>query len=120
MDRAYCERLAKEALAHWVEELPLEDWIIALKIENLEDSDATVDLMTEYRSATIRVDDDKHGGQKKVGASVKHEMMHILTGPDKYREIVENNIEVGRRNFSFDVLRAHLKDALSWAQSLKA
>lgn len=48
------------------------------------------------------------------------EMMDILTSPDKYREITDNNIEVGRRNFSFDVLRAHLNDALSWAQSFKA
>jgi len=48
------------------------------------------------------------------------EMMDILTNPHKYRDIVENNIEVGRRNFGFDVLRAHLNDALSWAQSFKA
>jgi glycosyltransferase involved in cell wall biosynthesis len=48
------------------------------------------------------------------------EIINILTGPDKYREIAENNIEVGRHNFSFDVLRAHLNDALSWAQSFKA
>ncbi len=48
------------------------------------------------------------------------EMMGILTSPDKYREITDNNIEVGRRHFSFDVLRAHLNDALSWAQSFKA
>ena len=48
------------------------------------------------------------------------EMMDILTSPDKYRRITDNNIKVGRRNFSFDVLRAHLNDALSWAQSFKA
>jgi glycosyltransferase involved in cell wall biosynthesis len=57
--------------------------------------------------------------QETLGRAAS-EMMDILTSPDKYREIVENNIAVGRRNFSFDVLRAHLNDALSWAQSFKA
>ncbi len=47
------------------------------------------------------------------------EMVTILTTPEKYRAVTENNIEVARRHFSFDVLRAHLLEALDWAHSLK-
>lgn len=48
------------------------------------------------------------------------EMITILTIPEKYRSITANNIAVGRKHFSFDVLRAHLSDSLNWAKSLKA
>ena len=48
------------------------------------------------------------------------EMITILTTPEKYRSFASNNIRVGKRHFSFEVLRAHLRDALDQAESLKA
>jgi glycosyltransferase involved in cell wall biosynthesis len=48
------------------------------------------------------------------------EIMSILTTPEKYRGITQNNIEVAKQNFGFDVLRAHLDEAISWAHALKA
>ena len=56
----------------------------------------------------------------EILARASGEIMSILTTSDKYRAITKDNIEVGRRNFSFDVLRAHLHDALGWAESLRA
>ena len=56
----------------------------------------------------------------EVLTRASREIITILTTPEKYRGITKNNIEVGRRNFSFDVLRAHLGEALGWANSLKA
>lgn len=48
------------------------------------------------------------------------EIASILTSTDKYREVTARNLAVGKKHFSFDVLRAHLKDALTWAESFKA
>ncbi len=56
----------------------------------------------------------------KILTRASREIISILTNPKKYRDITGNNIEVAKRNFSFDVLRAHLHEALSWAHSLKA
>jgi hypothetical protein len=41
--------------------------------------------------------------------------MAILTCPEKLPDITDHNIMVGKRFFSFDVLRAHLDEALTWA-----
>ena len=46
------------------------------------------------------------------------EIITILTSPGKFQSITGHNIMVGRRHFSFDVLRAHLDDAMHWASSL--
>ncbi|MFC1848263.1 glycosyltransferase [Chloroflexota bacterium] len=46
------------------------------------------------------------------------EIMEILTDPQRYRSIIEQNVIVGRRSFGFDVLRAHLSDAIHWASDL--
>jgi hypothetical protein len=56
----------------------------------------------------------------EILARASHEIITILITPEKYRGITRNNIEVARRSFSFDVLRAHLGEALGWADSLKA
>ncbi len=47
------------------------------------------------------------------------EIIDILTTPEKYRSITANNIAVGKRYFSFDVLRVHLSDVLEWVRSVK-
>ena len=43
------------------------------------------------------------------------EIMAILTCPEKLPDITGHNIMVGKRFFSFDVLRSHLDEALTWA-----
>jgi hypothetical protein len=45
------------------------------------------------------------------------EMINILTSPEKYRDIITHNAAVGKKNFSFDVLRAHLHDVIDWGGS---
>jgi glycosyltransferase involved in cell wall biosynthesis len=45
-----------------------------------------------------------------------YEMKRILTDAPMYKNITINNIEVGKSNFSFEQLRAHLKDAIEWAR----
>jgi glycosyltransferase involved in cell wall biosynthesis len=57
---------------------------------------------------------------EEILARASREMITILTTPEKHRIITKNNIEVAGRHFSFDVLRAHLREALGWANSLKA
>ena len=48
------------------------------------------------------------------------EMIAILTTPELYRSITAHNIMVGKKYFSFDVLRTHLGDAIDWARSVSA
>jgi len=47
------------------------------------------------------------------------EIMVILTCPEKLPGITDHNIMVGKRCFSFDVLRAHLDETLTWARLIK-
>jgi glycosyltransferase involved in cell wall biosynthesis len=47
------------------------------------------------------------------------EIMAILTCPEKLQGITDHNIMVGKRHFSFDVLRAHLGEALTWGRLVK-
>ncbi len=47
------------------------------------------------------------------------EIMAILTSPQKLLDITDHNIMVGKRCFSFDVLRDHLDDAVTWASLIK-
>jgi glycosyltransferase involved in cell wall biosynthesis len=48
------------------------------------------------------------------------EMTTILTSPEKLQSITDHNTMVGKRYFSFDVLRAHLNDAMHWARSFNS
>lgn len=48
-----------------------------------------------------------------------HEVIEILTNPEEFQNITSHNIAVGRRYFSFDVLRAHLCEAASWASQIR-
>jgi glycosyltransferase involved in cell wall biosynthesis len=56
----------------------------------------------------------------EILAQAASEISTILTSPAKYRDIVDNNLLVGRRYFGFDVLRSHLRDALRWAGTLSS
>jgi glycosyltransferase involved in cell wall biosynthesis len=47
------------------------------------------------------------------------EIMAILTCPEKLAGITDHNIVIGKRYFSFDVLRSHLDEALTWARLIK-
>ena len=55
----------------------------------------------------------------EVLTRVSREVMAILTCPEKLLGITDHNIMVGKRCFSFDVLRAHLDEALTWARLIK-
>jgi len=72
---------------------------------------------------TILADRDSAGLAQlpaEVLTRAAREMIAILTTPVKYRSITDHNITVGKRYFSFDVLRTHLHDAVEWAGSIKA
>jgi len=56
----------------------------------------------------------------EVLSRAAHEMIAILTTPEVYRSITAHNIMVGKKYFSFDVLRTHLLDAIGWAHSVSA
>jgi glycosyltransferase involved in cell wall biosynthesis len=47
-----------------------------------------------------------------------HEIMALLTNPEEWRRVTSKNIKVGKKYFSYDVLRAHLNDAIEWAGSI--
>jgi len=47
-------------------------------------------------------------------------MSTILTNQDERKSVTDHNIAVGRRYFSFDVLRSHLSEAVRWASALGA
>jgi hypothetical protein len=47
------------------------------------------------------------------------EISAVLTSSERYNDVIDTNVRVGRRHFSFDVLREHLKQALTWAESVK-
>jgi len=56
----------------------------------------------------------------EVLAQAAHEMIAILTTPRVYRSITAHNIMVGKKYFSSDVLRTHLRDAIDWARFVSA
>jgi glycosyltransferase involved in cell wall biosynthesis len=45
------------------------------------------------------------------------EMVTVLTDPSGYKDITDHNLAVGKRYFSFDVLRSHLREAVHWASA---
>jgi hypothetical protein len=57
---------------------------------------------------------------EEVLTRAAREIMAILTCSEKLRGITDHNIIVGKRCFSFDVLRAHLEEALNWAPIIKS
>jgi glycosyltransferase involved in cell wall biosynthesis len=46
------------------------------------------------------------------------EIIELLTSRELYQEMTEDNLEVGKQYFGFDVLRKHLQDSLDWAKSV--
>ncbi len=47
-------------------------------------------------------------------------MPTILTDQEEHKSVTDHNIAVGKRYFSFDVLRSHLSEAVRWASALGA
>ncbi|KPK46012.1 MAG: hypothetical protein AMJ77_06535 [Dehalococcoidia bacterium SM23_28_2] len=47
-------------------------------------------------------------------------MAAVLTDQREHKSITDHNIAVGKRYFSFDVLRSHLSEAVRWASGLAA
>jgi glycosyltransferase involved in cell wall biosynthesis len=47
-----------------------------------------------------------------------HRIMALLTNPEEWSRVTSNNIKVCKKYFSYDVLRAHLDDAIEWARSI--
>jgi glycosyltransferase involved in cell wall biosynthesis len=52
----------------------------------------------------------------EVVSGALQRMVTLLTDQKQYSQIVNHNTAVGRRFFSFDVLRTHLSEALLWAK----
>jgi len=53
-----------------------------------------------------------------VLARAAHQIMALLTNPEQWRRVTSKNIKVGKKHFSYDVLRAHLNYAIEWAGSI--
>lgn len=56
---------------------------------------------------------------EEILAKAADEMIDILTDAEKYRSIVKNNREIGKKYFSFDVMRDHLQKSMDQALALK-
>ncbi len=54
----------------------------------------------------------------EVLARAARQMITLLTSPEKRQSVTSHNIVVGKKHFSYDVLRAHLNDAIEWAGSI--
>ena len=54
----------------------------------------------------------------EILARAAREIIGILTNPEKLRGITDHNTMVGKRYFSSDVLRDHLRDTIQWVGSL--
>ena len=54
----------------------------------------------------------------EVLARAAPKIMTLLTSPEKWQSVTSHNITVGKKYFSYDVLRAHLNDAIEWAGSI--
>ncbi|MBA7471338.1 Mannosylglucosylglycerate synthase [subsurface metagenome] len=54
----------------------------------------------------------------EVLARAARQIMTLLTNPEKWQSVTSYNTVVGKKYFSYDVLRAHLNDAIEWAGSV--
>jgi len=45
------------------------------------------------------------------------EILSILTSAEKYSAMTAKNSAIGKKHFSFDVLRAHLSNAIEWTSN---
>jgi len=66
-------------------------------------------LQERDRAGLVRVAPD-------VLSQASQEVITLLTDQGQHSNVVDHNIAVGRGFFSFDALRAHLADAVMWAQ----
>ncbi len=55
-----------------------------------------------------------------VLASAAQEMVTLLTDQKERQNVTHHNIDVGKRYFSFEVLRSHLSEAVRWASAFAA
>jgi glycosyltransferase involved in cell wall biosynthesis len=56
----------------------------------------------------------------EVLAHAAQKMTTLLTDQRERENVTHHNIAIGKRYFSFDVLRAHLSDAIRWASAFAA
>ena len=54
----------------------------------------------------------------EVLARATHQIMTLLTNPEEWSRVTSKNTKVAKNHFSYDVLRAHLDDAIEWARSI--
>jgi glycosyltransferase involved in cell wall biosynthesis len=54
----------------------------------------------------------------EVLAQAARQIITLLTSPEKRQSVTRHNTTVGKKYFSYDVLRAHLYDATEWAGSI--
>ena len=54
----------------------------------------------------------------EVLASAAQKMVTLLTDRRERENVTDHNIDVGKRYFSFEVLRSHLSEAVRWASAL--
>lgn len=47
-----------------------------------------------------------------------NEVVTIVTDPELYRTTTEHNFRIGQQYFSLDILREHLHELISWAESI--
>ncbi len=41
----------------------------------------------------------------------------LLTDQSSYKKCVEHNFELGKKHFSYEILKAHLNESINWAKS---
>lgn len=54
----------------------------------------------------------------EVLARAARQIMPLLTSSEKWQSVTSHNTVVGKKYFSYDVLQAHLNDAIEWAGSI--
>ena len=80
MEKNQVERIAKQAFDFWVEELPLEEFTLELRVETGdEDNRGSCTMVAENRDAIVRINPENCLTNKQIRETVKHELLHALT-----------------------------------------
>jgi len=96
--------------------------VVVFKYPVFKEDIASKDVSVVSLSDTILEERDSAGLVQlppEVLTRAAREMITILTTPEVYRNITAHNIATGKKYFSFDVLRAHLDEALTWARLIE-
>jgi hypothetical protein len=56
----------------------------------------------------------------EVLSRAAQKMVTLLTDQKERENVTHHNIDVGKRYFSFEVLRSHLSEAVRWASAFAA